>query len=74
MLSNRDLLVPLTDARITYDRLGAVVEETYETILFNRSRASWIDVAPAVFLAEQPSDDATGRTRYVKDFTNSVAE
>jgi hypothetical protein len=75
VLANRDLLVPLTDATITYDRLGPVVEERYETILFNRSRASWIDVAPVVFLEEQPSDDdETGRTRYVKDFTNSVAE
>jgi hypothetical protein len=75
VLANRDLLVPLTDATITYDRTGAVASETFETVLINRGRATWIDVAPAVFLDDTPDDDdGPGRTRYVKDFTNSVAE
>jgi hypothetical protein len=75
VLANRDLLVPLTDARITYERLGATVEESFETILFNRSRAGWIDVAQEVFLDELSDDAGTvRRTRFVKDFTNSVAE
>jgi hypothetical protein len=75
VLANRDLLVPMTDATVTYDRLGTSVEESFETILFNRSRAGWIELAQEVFLDEL-SDDATTvrRTRYVKDFTNSVAE
>jgi hypothetical protein len=74
VLANRDLLVPLTDATLTYDRAGAPSSETYETVLFNRARASWIDVAPTVFVEPETDDEETGRTRYVKDFTNSVAE
>lgn len=78
VLENRDLLVPLTDATVTYDKLGLVVTETFETVLVNRSRASWIDIAQEVFVDEV--DDAPDvtmperRTRYMKDFTNSVAE
>jgi hypothetical protein len=75
VLANRDLLVPLTDATITYDRFGVVVEEAYETILFNRSRAGWIDVAQEVFLDELSDDASTAsRTRYIKDFTNTIAD
>ena len=78
VLANRDLLVPITDATITYDRLGVVVEEAFETVLINRARATWIDLAAAVFLEPDEVDDeddgSTPRTRYVKDFTNSVAE
>jgi hypothetical protein len=76
VLANRDLLVPLTDATVTYDRSGTAVAESFETLLVNRSRAAWIDVAPAIFVDESPRDDVAepGRTRYVKDFTNSVAE
>jgi hypothetical protein len=75
VLANRDLLVPLTDATITYDRSGGPTTETFETVLFNRARAAWIDLAPAIFLEPEPEDEEeTGRTRYVKDFTNSVAE
>ena len=75
VLANRDLLVPLTDATVTYDRFGVVVEESYETILFNRSRAGWIDVAQEVFLDELSDDDpAASRTRYIKDFTNTIAD
>ncbi|HEX5013196.1 MAG TPA: hypothetical protein VFV72_03480 [Candidatus Limnocylindrales bacterium] len=75
VLANRDLLVPLTDATITYDRFGTVFEESYETILFNRSRAGWIDVAQEVFLEELSDDDAAAsRTRYIKDFTNTIAD
>jgi hypothetical protein len=78
VLANRDLLVPLTDATITYDRSGSVVAETFETVLVNRARATWIDVAAPVFLDPDDNDDeddgSMPRTRYVKDFTNSVAE
>jgi hypothetical protein len=79
VFANRDLLVPLTDATIRYERQGGLVTETFETVLVNRARAAWIDIAPAIFVQE-PADgtgtDPTGkpRTRYVKDFTNSVAE
>jgi hypothetical protein len=76
VLANRDLLIPLTDATITYDRSGAPVAESFDTVLINRARAAWIDVAPPVFVDETPDDASAepGRTRYVKDFTNSVAE
>ena len=78
VLENRDLLVPLTDATVTYDKLGSAVTESFETVLVNRSRASWIDIAQEVFV--DGADDAPDvamperRTRYMKDFTNSVAE
>jgi hypothetical protein len=77
VLASRDLLVPLTDATVTYDRSGTPVSETFETVLFNRGRAAWIDLATPVLLEDGPSyldDGEGGRTRYVKDFTNSVAE
>jgi hypothetical protein len=44
VLAGRDLLVPLTDATITYDRGDAPVSETAEAILVNRSHATWIDL------------------------------
>ncbi|HLO35625.1 MAG TPA: hypothetical protein VK194_06065 [Candidatus Deferrimicrobium sp.] len=50
VLAGRDLLVPMTEATITYDRAGAPATETFETILVNRTHASWIDL-----------DDAAGR-------------
>jgi hypothetical protein len=74
VLANRDLLVPMTDATITYDRLGSVVEERYETVLINRARATWIDLVPPVLLDDTSVPEEPGRTRYVKDFTNTVAE
>lgn len=61
VLAGRDLLVPVTDATITYDRGGESVSETFETILVNRAHAAWIDlddVAGAddeTFLPERPT-------------------
>jgi hypothetical protein len=76
LLVGRDLLVPLTDAVLTFDRHDGPVEDRHETILINRARVSWIDA-----LDDEPEDDDAGeargalaRTRYVKDFTGSVAE
>ena len=75
VLATRDLLVPLTDAEVTYDRLGTAVTETFPTVLVNRARATWIDLQSTAFVDEAPGDaPEPGRTRYVKDFTNSVAE
>jgi hypothetical protein len=79
VLTSRDLLIAMTDATITYDRAEGQVSESFETVLVNRARATWIELAPAVFLdphADDQEDEATPslRTRYVKDFTNSVAE
>jgi len=75
VLATRDLLVPLTDAEVTYDRLGTPVTETFPTVLVNRARATWIDLQSTAFVDEAAGDvPEPGRTRYVKDFTNSVAE
>jgi hypothetical protein len=79
VLANRDLLVPLTDATIRYQRGDEIVTEEFETVLVNRARTDWIDVAPAIFIEEASgapyySTMRPGRKRYVKDFTNSVAE
>src|SRR5262245_50383650 len=77
VFTTRDVLVALTDATITYDRVDGTVEESHETVLINRARASWIDLAHEVFLDpydEDDDDDPASRKSYVKDFTNSVAE
>jgi hypothetical protein len=44
VFAGRDLLVPLTDATISYDRGDEPSSETAETILVNRSHARWIDL------------------------------
>jgi hypothetical protein len=44
VLAGRDVLVPLTEATIAYDRGGEAISEQFETILINRSQATWIDL------------------------------
>jgi hypothetical protein len=79
LLGRRDLLVPLTEATIGYDRNGENREEAWETILINRSRVAWIEAADDD-RQEPPDDtdpearDAAIRARFVKDFTGSVAD
>jgi hypothetical protein len=77
LLVGRDLLVPLTEATLTYDRHDGATEERHETILINRARVSWIDIVEdeaeeAAWMEGTP--EAGGRTRYVKDFTGTVAD
>jgi len=48
VLAGRDLLVPLTDATITFDRVDQPTSESGETILVNRTHATWIDLDDAV--------------------------
>ena len=77
ILAGRDILVPITDASITYDVGGVMTTEEHETILVNRARASWIEVQPEVdddLDAGAVADAVSGRTRYVKDFTGTVAD
>jgi hypothetical protein len=77
ILAGRDILVPITDASITYAVAGVMTTEEHETILVNRARAGWIEIQPEVdddLDAGAPADAATGRTRYVKDFTGTVAD
>jgi hypothetical protein len=79
LLVGRDLLVPLTAASIRYDRGGARHTEEWDTLLINRVRALWIKALDED--DEENDDDEEGdeeeapvTTRYVKDFTGSVAE
>ena len=82
VLAGRDILVPLTAATVSYDVNGVATTESYEAVLFNRARATWIDVrkdAPVtseiVVLDEGASLGRVEReTTYLKDFTNSVIE
>ena len=76
ILAGRDILVPITEASITYALEGVMTTEEHETILVNRARASWIEIQPESDDddAAETADAATGRTRYVKDFTGSVAD
>ena len=53
VLASRDLLVPFTDATITYDLADAATTESFETILVNRAQATWIDLDEA---AERGAD------------------
>jgi hypothetical protein len=79
LLVGRDLLVPLTEATIGYDSGGETREESWDTILINRSRVAWIEAADDD--QQEPPDgtdpearDAAIRSRFVKDFTGSVAD
>lgn len=77
ILAGRDILVPITDASITYDVGGIMTTEEHQTILVNRARASWIEIQPEVgddLDAGAVADAVSGRTRYVKDFTGTVAD
>jgi hypothetical protein len=78
LLVGRDLLIPLTEASIRYDRGGTRHTEEWDTLLINRVRALWIK---ALDDDEEDDDDEEGdedegpaKSRYVKDFTGSVAE
>ncbi len=77
ILAGRDILVPVTNASITYDCMDVRTTESHETILVNRARTSWIEILPDQ--EDEGDEEATDdpgdpRTRYVKDFTGSVAD
>ena len=63
MLASRDLLVPVTDATISYDRADTPVTESFETVLINRARATWIDLEPAAILDPYGVEDEERRAR-----------
>jgi hypothetical protein len=75
LLVGRDLLVPLTEATITYEGAGAQTEEAWQTLLVNRARANWIeaeDEEPEL-VADAPEDaeERLARSKYAKDFTGT---
>jgi hypothetical protein len=77
ILAGRDILVAVTDASITYDCLDIKTTESHDTILVNRARTSWIEVQPEEDDEGDPeatAETADTRTRYVKDFTGTVAD
>lgn len=77
ILAGRDILVAVTDASITYDCLDIKTTESHDTILVNRARTSWIEIQPEEVDeddAEDTAETADTRTRYVKDFTGTVAD
>jgi hypothetical protein len=78
LLVGRDMLVPLTDAVVRYTRGGEKVAEEWDTVLINRVAAQWIKALDGDDDEEEDDDDVAEegpvKTRYVKDFTGSVAE
>jgi hypothetical protein len=82
VFAGRDLLVPLTAATITYDRNNVPQADDHEAMLFNRARATWVDVQPdAAAMAEAEEIDeampigwTARRPVYLRDFTNTVAD
>src|SRR3954469_9427499 len=79
LLTGGELLVPLTDATMNYSRAGKPCKERWETLLVNRARVAWIRDAEVGKVDEPDEEDelveeAPTRTRYVKDFTGTVAD
>ena len=74
VLAGRDILVPLTDATITYDKADQPTTERFETILVNRAYATWIDLDDAAsgddseFVGERPK---VYHAAMAKDFTRA---
>jgi hypothetical protein len=75
VLAGRDILVPLTGATITYDRASESVTEAFDTILVNRSQATWIEsddgsiVDDGDLLSERPK---VYHAAMAKDFTGAT--
>jgi hypothetical protein len=73
VFAGRDILVPLTDATISYDKADEPTVERFETILVNRAHATWIDLDDAAgdddadLVERQPAYHAA----MVKDFTRA---
>jgi hypothetical protein len=74
VLAGRDVLVPLTDATITYDKADQPTSEQFETILVNRAHATWIDLDDAA--GGEDGDFVTRPVVYhaalAKDFTRAT--
>jgi hypothetical protein len=60
LLAGRDLLVPLTDATLTFDRAGHSTAETHETVLVNRARIEWIETTGETAAADEWTSQLIG--------------
>ena len=60
LMSGRDLLVPLTNATLTFDRAGRSTAENHETLLVNRSRIEWLEAAGEDAEAERRAAELIG--------------
>jgi hypothetical protein len=78
LLVGRDMLVPLTDAVVRYNRGNEKVEEAWDAVLINRIGAQWIKALDEDDDEESQDEEIVEegpvKTRYVKDFTGTVAE
>jgi hypothetical protein len=75
VLAGRDILVPLTEASISYDKAGENVTEAFETILINRSQATWIDLDDAAGGDDGDTVDERPKVYHAamaKDFTGAT--
>ena len=74
VLAGRDVLVPLTEATISYERAGEHVTEEFETILINRSQATWIDLDDAAGGEDDVVDERPKvyHAAMAKDFTGAT--
>jgi hypothetical protein len=74
VLAGRDILVPLSDATITYDNADIATTEEFETILVNRAHAVWIDLDDAATGGDRELVDdrpPVYHASMVKDFTGA---
>jgi hypothetical protein len=79
VLAGRDMLVPLTDATITYDLGSKATTETHDTILINRAHATWIDLDDAATIDVDAAElleerERTYHAAMIKDFTGAVSD
>jgi hypothetical protein len=79
VLAGRDMLVPLTDATITYDLGRQPTTETHDTILINRAHATWIDLDDAATIDTDAAElleerERTYHAAMIKDFTGAVSD
>ncbi|HEX5824658.1 MAG TPA: hypothetical protein VFY18_09400 [Candidatus Limnocylindrales bacterium] len=78
VLAGRDVLVPLTDATIAYDIGREPFTEQHDTILINRSHATWIDLddAASVNDLDELADERekSYHAAMIKDFTGAVSD
>jgi hypothetical protein len=78
VLAGRETLVALTDATIAYDVGRTPTTEEHQTILVNRTLATWIDLDGAAVNTDakdvREERDRSYHAAMIKDFTGSVVD